>query len=135
MGAFENKLKVTISNVNAPILVALGSLIPGAGTTVAEILKAVASSNGLATTGQGTLSGGRLRFVADNLASWLLGTRLILDIPLSEVRGLYRGSEYLGAHYFTLKHGETAIDMSAIYGGKEFVDQLEKEIRAAGGRV
>jgi hypothetical protein len=135
LSAYENKLKVTLNSVNAPLLIALGSLIPGAGGTVEKLLKAAASSNGLATTGKGTLTNGRLRFIGDNVASWLLGSRLILDIPLASVTGLYRGASYLGGYYFTLRQGETSIDMSAIYGGKAFLDQLEREIRKAGGQT
>lgn len=134
MGALEHTLKVTLNGVNAPVLIALGSLIPVVGTTAGELIKAVRF--GLQTTGQGMLRDGRLIFNSDRLSSLVLGTKTVLDIPLSQVSGFYRGKPlFPNAHPFTIKHGETTIDMVAIHGGKEFVDQLEKEIRAAGGRV
>jgi heptaprenylglyceryl phosphate synthase len=135
VGAHRNKLKVTLSEVNAPILFELGSLIPGAGTTIEKILRAAAKSNGIATTGIGSISNGALIFMADNLVSWVLGTRLILNIPLNQVTAMYTGATYLGGCFFTLEYGGTRTDMCAIYGGSSFRDNLGSQIQAAGGII
>jgi hypothetical protein len=135
MGADRNKMKVTLSEVNAPLLFELGSLVPGVGTTIEKLLRAAAKSNGLAITGTGSLSNGSLIFMSDNVVSWVLGTRLILNIPLSGITAMYVGSAYLGGHYFTIDYGGTRTDMCAIYGGGPFRDRLAAEIRALGGHV
>jgi hypothetical protein len=135
VGAYSNKMKVTLSEVNAPVLIALGSLVPGAGTTIEKILSAAAKANGLSATGNGKIVNHALIFMSDNVVSWLLGTRVILNIPLNQVSAMYNGSAYLGAYYFTLEYGGTRTDMSTIYGGPAFRDQLAAEVRAGGGAV
>ena len=116
MSADRNKMKVPLSEVNAPLLFELGSLVPGAGATIEKILRAAAKSNGLATTGNDSISNGSLLFMSDNLVSLVLGARLILNIPLSGVTAMYVGAAYLGGYFVTLEYGGTRTDMSAIYG-------------------
>ncbi len=135
MGSYSNKLKVTLTKVNAPVLIALGSLLPGVGGTVEKILTAAAKSNGLSTTGTGKIADNSLVFIGDNFASWMLGARSILNIPIPQITAMYIGSAYLGGYFFTLEYGATRTDMSAIYGGRAFREQLSDEVRAAGGQV
>jgi hypothetical protein len=135
MGAYSNKMKVTLTQVNAPVLIALGSLVPGAGGTIEKLLTAASRSNGLATTGKGRIEDQRLIFIGDNVASWMLGARTILNIPIKQISAMYIGNTFLGGYFFTLDYGGTRTDMCAIYGGRAFRDQLATEIRAAGGSV
>jgi hypothetical protein len=135
MGTHKNKLKVTFTNVNAPILAAFGTLGSVGGLPLEKFFEAV-SKGMVQPSGDGVITDGRLIFRSDNVSSWLMNDRIILNIPITQISTMYLAKPRWGLDYeFTLEHGGTKTDMVAIYGGRAFRDQLAADVRAAGGSV